>query len=74
MSEQVRKNRNEVTDKQVAEARSTTHKDAVAAAERQQEEASKVTDLTDELLDEIDALLEENAEQFVLAYVQKGGQ
>lgn len=29
---------------------------------------------TDELLDEIDGLLESNAEEFVRSYVQKGGQ
>ncbi|MDY3127591.1 MAG: ubiquitin-like protein Pup [Corynebacterium sp.] len=29
---------------------------------------------TDDLLDEIDGLLETNAEEFVKAYVQKGGQ
>ncbi|MDY6049878.1 MAG: ubiquitin-like protein Pup [Corynebacterium sp.] len=29
---------------------------------------------TDSLLDEIDELLETNAEEFVSAYVQKGGQ
>lgn len=29
---------------------------------------------TDDLLDEIDGLLEENAEEFVSSYVQKGGQ
>ncbi|MDK6260064.1 ubiquitin-like protein Pup [Corynebacterium frankenforstense] len=29
---------------------------------------------TDDLLDEIDSLLETNAEEFVNAYVQKGGQ
>jgi ubiquitin-like protein Pup len=28
----------------------------------------------DELLDEVDAVLEENAEEFVKAYVQKGGE
>lgn len=28
----------------------------------------------DDLLDEIDEVLEENAEEFVRAYVQKGGQ
>lgn len=32
------------------------------------------TDETDALLDEIDSVLEENAEQFVKDYVQKGGQ
>lgn len=29
---------------------------------------------TDDLLDEIDGLLESNAEEFVRSYVQKGGQ
>lgn len=29
---------------------------------------------TDDLLDEIDSLLESNAEEFVRSYVQKGGQ
>jgi ubiquitin-like protein Pup len=28
----------------------------------------------DEILDEIDQVLEENAEEFVKSYVQKGGQ
>lgn len=29
---------------------------------------------TDDLLDEIDGVLEENAEEFVKSYVQKGGE
>lgn len=29
---------------------------------------------TDDILDEIDEVLEENAEEFVRSYVQKGGQ
>ncbi|WKD59301.1 ubiquitin-like protein Pup [Corynebacterium caspium] len=29
---------------------------------------------TDDLLDEIDSLLEENAEDFVRSYIQKGGE
>lgn len=36
--------------------------------------AEEIKAATDELLDEIDALLEVNAEEFVKAYVQKGGQ
>ena len=32
------------------------------------------TDDLDDLLDEIDEILEENAEDFVRSYVQKGGQ
>ncbi|WP_278312642.1 ubiquitin-like protein Pup [Lolliginicoccus levis] len=39
-----------------------------------QERVEKVTEDTDDLLDEIDDVLEENAEDFVRAYVQKGGQ
>lgn len=30
--------------------------------------------LTDELLDEIDGLLEENAQEFVANFIQKGGE
>ena len=35
---------------------------------------SKITEDVDDLLDEIDSVLEENAEEFVRGYVQKGGQ
>ena len=41
------------------------------------EQRVSATDLErelDELLDEVDAVLEENAEEFVKAYVQKGGE
>jgi ubiquitin-like protein Pup len=40
-------------------------------------EAPRATELReelDELLDEVDGLLEENAEEFVKGYVQKGGE
>lgn len=39
-----------------------------------QERREKLADDTDDLLDEIDEVLEENAEDFVQAYVQQGGQ
>lgn len=39
----------------------------------QEQRAAMAAD-TDDLLDEIDDVLEENAEDFVRAYVQKGGQ
>jgi ubiquitin-like protein Pup len=32
------------------------------------------TEATDDLLDEIDGVLEQNAEEFVRGFVQKGGQ
>ena len=38
------------------------------------ERTKEVTDDVDSLLDEIDGVLEENAEEFVKSYVQKGGQ
>lgn len=40
------------------------------AAERRE----KLTEDVDDLLDEIDSVLEENAEEFVRGYVQKGGE
>lgn len=39
-----------------------------------QERVGKLTDDVDALLDDIDEALEENAEDFVRAYVQKGGE
>jgi ubiquitin-like protein Pup len=39
-----------------------------------QERREKLGEDTDSILDEIDDVLEENAEDFVRAYVQKGGQ
>lgn len=44
----------------------------VAAAPRVAEQAG--VHKIDELLDEIDSVLEENAEEFVKNYVQKGGE
>ena len=39
-----------------------------------QERHEKLTEDVDAILDEIDEVLEENAEEFVRGYVQKGGQ
>lgn len=39
-----------------------------------QPEAAALSNITDDILDEIDTVLESNAEEFVQAYVQKGGQ
>jgi ubiquitin-like protein Pup len=38
------------------------------------ERHEKLSDDVDSILDEIDDVLEENAEEFVRSYVQKGGQ
>ena len=39
-----------------------------------EERREKLTDDVNAILDEIDEVLEENAEEFVRSYVQKGGQ
>ncbi len=46
----------------------------VEATSDVQERVGKLTDDVDALLDEIDDVLEEDAEAFVRSYVQKGGQ
>jgi ubiquitin-like protein Pup len=46
--------------------------DQVEATEETKAEAQ--TDEVDDLLDEIDEVLEANAEEFVRSYVQKGGE
>ncbi|MPY82758.1 MAG: ubiquitin-like protein Pup [Actinophytocola sp.] len=45
-----------------------------AAAPAGQERREQLGEDVDTILDEIDDVLEENAEDFVRAYVQKGGQ
>jgi ubiquitin-like protein Pup len=44
------------------------------AAPAESEKAEKLKGDIDDLLDEIDSVLEDNAEDFVRNYVQKGGQ
>lgn len=39
-----------------------------------EKKSSEATEKLDDLLDEIDSVLEENAEEFVKNYVQKGGE
>lgn len=39
-----------------------------------QERRAELSDDADAILDEIDEVLEENAEEFVRSYVQKGGE
>lgn len=48
--------------------------DGEATAPAGQERREKLGEDVDTILDEIDDVLEENAEDFVRAYVQKGGQ
>lgn len=44
------------------------------AVETPSVDASDTLQVTDDILDEIDAVLEQDAEEFVKAYIQKGGQ
>ena len=55
-----------------APARETEEVDDIAPSSSEQGESLKAE--LDELLDDIDEVLEENAEDFVRSYVQKGGQ
>ncbi|HYF12400.1 MAG TPA: ubiquitin-like protein Pup [Actinomycetota bacterium] len=41
---------------------------------QQTSKGEKLKEEMDDLLDEIDSVLEENAEEFVKSYVQKGGE
>ena len=64
MAEQQRKQR-------PAQSRTTEEStEAPAASER----GAALKSELDDLLDEIDGVLEENAEEFVKSYVQKGGE
>jgi ubiquitin-like protein Pup len=44
------------------------------AAPEDQKQAESTNEDVDELLDEIDEVLEANAEEFVRSFIQKGGQ
>jgi prokaryotic ubiquitin-like protein Pup len=44
------------------------------STEEGKERREKLSDDVDAILDEIDEVLEENAEEFVRSYVQKGGE
>lgn len=57
----------------------STQKTRASEEEPVEQEAKDLRDQTladdvDDILDEIDSVLEENAEEFVKSYVQKGGQ
>ena len=64
MTEQQRKQRS------APQPRVTEESDDVTPAER----GEKLKSELDDLLDEIDEVLEENAEEFVKSYIQKGGE
>lgn len=53
---------------------SRAEEDTVDEAPARSESADKIKAELDELLDEIDDVLETNAEDFVKSYIQKGGE
>ena len=55
---------------QVKLTKNIAAQESISAVKNSQVETSR----TDELLDEIDAVLEKNAAEFVKGFVQKGGQ
>ena len=60
------------------ERKQTDKREQAKAAEVEQADATakgeKLKEEMDEILDEIDSVLEENAEEFIKSYVQKGGE
>jgi len=51
-----------------------SERDSEVAATEEARVGDDLTGKIDDLLDEIDSVLEENAEEFVKNYVQKGGE
>jgi prokaryotic ubiquitin-like protein Pup len=67
MAEQEQKRKSPSTER-------TTETETVDAPPANTERGEKIKAELDDLLDEIDEVLEDNAEEFVRNYVQKGGQ
>lgn len=60
--------------KETSKGKAETVEESSDKLEVDQEAKDKLDDDVDGLLDEIDEVLEANAEEFVKAYVQKGGE
>ena len=59
---------------QIQKSKSTQKREAVLDETQPKKADEELKAALDDLLDEIDSVLEENAEEFVKAYVQKGGE
>ena len=64
----------EQEQKRKGSAARTTETEVEEAVPASTERGEKIKAELDDLLDEIDEVLEDNAEEFVRNYVQKGGQ
>ena len=60
--------------KQIKKAGGGDQNDADAGQVSSTSKAAELKEEMDDILDEIDSVLEENAEEFVKSYVQKGGE
>ena len=60
--------------KQVKKSGGGGESDAEAGQVSATSKAAELKEEMDDILDEIDSVLEENAEEFVKSYVQKGGE
>jgi ubiquitin-like protein Pup len=60
--------------KQVKKSGGGDEHDADAGQASATSKAAELKEEMDDILDEIDSVLEENAEEFVKSYVQKGGE
>ena len=58
----------------VQKSKSTVKREAVLEETQPKKVDEELKAALDDLLDEIDSVLEENAEEFVKAYIQKGGE
>lgn len=65
-----------MAERELKQKKTTTREDedVVEEAPANTERGDKLKADIDDLLDEIDEVLEENSEDFVRSYVQKGGQ
>lgn len=63
-----------MAQERVQKTKTTGKQEEVVEQIPETDSKEELKDDLDSLLDEIDAVLEENAEEFVKGYVQKGGQ
>ena len=69
MAEQERKAKRHAGSEQETQGQET-----ISASARLTDKGAKIQKNLDDILDEIDTILEDNAEEFVKSYVQRGGQ
>jgi len=63
-----------MTQRRIRKAKRSTEKPEIEKPETTKDRGNDTVGITDAILDEIDEVLEVNAEQFIKQYVQKGGQ